>query len=1519
MPGIPKRESAVTAASNDYYSLNLIGMAYRRFLFLLILITLGSVFRLFAQDLKKFSDEPEAFIAELTTYMKPAGDRESKDALQQFVASWSTGTWSPALQKEMIGIFNRMLSQRMRPTPGFRDYLLALISFPDGTGESSVLAWHKGLEPFVDSKALRQLSGFLDNTVELNRRKVLFKSYANSWQFRNGSYRFAFDSVLSVVLEGVDLVCISGRDSIRIHETSGIHFPLADRFAGHGGKVYWEAFGFDPLKVYALISKYEINLKQTAWSADSVNFYHKDFFNFPLTGTFEDRVLIGVSSDRATFPRFVSYQTDIEIRQVFKDMNYRGGFTLEGPRIIGSGYGDKDAAIWINRKGSPFMKLTSRNFVIRPDRIASQRAAATIYHESDSIFHPGIQLRYIDENKEILLLRSDEGASASPFFNSYHRVDMYFEALYYPLGADSMNFEMLRGIKQTGDAVFESSNYYSEARYHRLQGIDELNPINVIYNYTDERKTRTFYLTELTEYMQKPVEQVKAMVINLSNAGYIIYNLDNERIEVSERLFDYLNARSKKTDYDVIQISSQVTRTSNAVLNLNTFDLRIKGVSQVSISDSQAVYIYPRDKEILLRKNRDFVFTGLVRAGYFDFYANKSSFEYDKFKLSMPQIDSISFKVDTLSKQTKRIDQVVVKNVLANLSGELLIDDPQNKSGIAKFPAYPVFISENDAFVYYDQYRVEKGVYKRDKFYYTVYPFTLDSLNSFTTEGLKFEGHLYSGGIFPDIREPLRVMSDFSLGFTRVLPDAGLPVYEGKANFFNNIRLSNKGLEGKGVLDFMTSTSASDRFMFYPDSLVADLKSFVIKEQSGPPAFPAVTAEKVHQYWLPYLDVMRLNTISDKDFFTMYNEKSLHSGILSLTSAGLLGKGQSRLDNADIGSGTFVFSNQSFTTDTTDFRLYYPERPSLSLMAKVYPGKVDFRAKSASFGTQGKSVRIALPLSKYICYMDKIQWRMDVEELYLTNSLASRSLLADTVNLKQLVDFDFSGSEFMSTDPARDSLQFFAMEATYRMKENIINAREVKMIRVADVAVFPGDGKVTILSDGDMKPLTGATIIANRKHKYHRIYDASVSLKSRRDYAASGFLDYTDDAGGVQPLYFKEIFVGDDGHSKGRSTVKADDGFTLSAFFDFIGQIDFKAQEEFLTFTGAYHLRNECLDDKGAWVSFSAPVDPAEVRLPVSPVMRDTIGDPVYAAIVYSDFFGSVYPAMFRKPKAWGDTLVASASGFVKYDRDMEAYLIGSVNRLDKKEKNGNLLSIDTRQCIVTAEGSIEPGAGLGQVVMKTFGKAVHYSIADSTRFALGIALDFFFSDPALDRLKDNLQKSELPALDVNSGIYQELLNGLLGSGQAAEVVNELNLSGQLRRPPAELVKTLLLADVNLVWDPRLKSYISEGPIGIAGIQRDMINRKVNGYLEIGKRRTGDILNLYIEISNTEWYFFTYGNGIMQAISSNNDFNNIIAGIKEDKRTLKGSQEEEGYQFIISTPDRRIAFLRKMQSREAGF
>ncbi|MDD2528008.1 MAG: hypothetical protein PHW35_04600 [Lentimicrobiaceae bacterium] len=1478
-----------------------------------LLFLLIYTFSLSAQNPNIFSDDPEVFIEDLASFMASSKDKVAREAIKTLKDRWVNGEVAPGAQKEIIRTSNLMLAQNMRPTPAFRDYLEAVNTFRLSGLPHSIIAWHKGLQPFIDTKLLRQLSIFFENTVNLNKKNTIFRSYGNSWQFRKGSYSYDYDTTLVVKLSKVDLVCITGRDSIRIHETSGTHYPLKDIFVGYGGKVYWEAVKLDPQKIYALIQSYSIDLKITAWSADTVNFYHKGFFNFPLTGSLEDRVLVGVPTDKATFPRFTSYQTDIEISPLYKDIYYRGGFTLEGARIIGSGYGNRDAVVWIKRQGSPFIKLASRSFVINPERMISQRASATIYYEADSIFHPGIQVRYMDKDRELMLIRSGEGATASPFFNSYHKVDMYFEALYYTIGSDNMSLEMLRGIRQQGDAFFESSSYYSLDRYRRMQGIDEINPLNVIYNFSNSTKRKVFYLSELIEFMQKPAEQVKAMVLNLSNGGYIIYNIDNERIEVVERLTDYLMARSKKKDYDVIQIQSQVTRTSNAELNLKTFDLKIKGVSQVSLSDSQAVYIYPRDHEILLRKNRDFVFTGLVRAGYFDFYANESSFEYDKFKLNMPQIDSITFKVDTVSKKDKKLSQVRVKNVLANLSGELMIDDPANKSGIQNLPVYPVFISKNDAYVYYDQPRVEKGVYNRDKFYYTVDPFVLDSLNSFTTEGLKFNGYLYSDGILPEIREPLKVMDDYSLGFNRQLGKEGIPVYDGRATFYSKLALSNRGLDGSGTLKYLTSTSESKRFMFYPDSLVAILDSFNIAQSTDFPAFPEVTGVGVNQRWLPKMDVMRLSTLPGKEF-AMFNGKSFHSGVLSLTTAGLLGKGKTRFDNADLTANTFVFSTHSFTSDTTAFRLYYPERPSLSFAADVYPGRVDFTRNFATFGTPGNSVRINLPLSRYICYMDKIEWRMKDDELYLTNSLASRAALSDTINLTDLVDFDFTGSAFISTDPARDSLQFFAMEATYRMKENVINAREVKMIRVADAAIFPGNGEVTILSDGNMQPLTNATIIADRKQKYHRIYNASAEVKTRHDYTASGYVDYADSRGTIQPVYFGNIRVDDAGQTIGRALIKPEDQFELNAHFRFTGMIDLLAAEQFMNFSGAYQINDPCNDGQSSWVTFSTFVNPQKIQLPVSPVMKDTLGDPVFVALVYSDFFSEIYPAFYQKPKAWGDTIVASANGWISYDAGKERFIITEAK--DVANNTSPAMELDTRQCILTATGKIETGAGLGQVNVRSFGKAIQFMPADSTRFELGMAINFFFADQAMNKLSDALRKSELTGTDVNGFSYQSLLNGILGQNTARDVTAELNLSGQLKRPPAELSQRLLLTGLNMVWDPNLKSMVSEGEFGLAGVNGNLVNRKVNGYVEIGKRRTGDIINIYLEISNDQWYFFSYGSNFMQAISSDNDFNAIIAELKEDKRIQKSGNGEAPYQYIIGTPERRIAFLRKMQSRQ---
>src|SRR5690606_39717610 len=63
---------------------------------------------------------------------------------------------------------------------------------------------------------------------------------------------------------------------------------------------------------------------------------------------------------------------------------------------------------------------------------------------------------------------------------------------------------------------------------------------------------------------------------------------------------------------------------------------------------------------------------------------------------------------------------------------------------------------------------------------------------------LALPGTFTSAGIFPDIREELNVMPDYSLGFSGETGKAGLPAYGGPAKFFNKLYLSNQGLRGKG-------------------------------------------------------------------------------------------------------------------------------------------------------------------------------------------------------------------------------------------------------------------------------------------------------------------------------------------------------------------------------------------------------------------------------------------------------------------------------------------------------------------------------------------------------------------------------------------------------------------------------------------------------------------------------------------------------------------------------------------------
>jgi len=392
----------------------------------------------------------------------------------------------------------------------------------------------------------------------------------------------------------MNLVCFANKDSTSIIDTKGVFYPLKSIWKGKNGRISWSRAGFEEDDVHAFLERYEIFLGFSKFSADSVRFFHKIYWNTPIMGSLEDKVLANVTPEKATYPRFQSYVMEIEINNLFDDIDFIGGIEMRGAKLIGLGNKENDAYLSFKRKNKEFVKILSKSFVIYPDRISSALASATIVCREDSIYHPGLQMNYVNESRELSLVRAGEGKIKSPYYDSFHNLDIYSEAIYWKMDLPNINFETIKGVSGLGRATFESSSYFSESRYMRLQGIDPMNPLLRIKKYADRYNVREVSVQGLSEEMLLPQEQVIAMLVNLSNKGFLIYDRDEKRARIKEKLFDYINAVNRKVDYDVIQFNSETYRYQNASLELDSFGLKLYGVPIVYLSDSQNVFVYPK-------------------------------------------------------------------------------------------------------------------------------------------------------------------------------------------------------------------------------------------------------------------------------------------------------------------------------------------------------------------------------------------------------------------------------------------------------------------------------------------------------------------------------------------------------------------------------------------------------------------------------------------------------------------------------------------------------------------------------------------------------------------------------------------------------------------------------------------------------------------------------------------------------------------------------------------------------------
>lgn len=1456
-----------------------------------------------AQALKSFSNEPEAYFKEMKTLMESADKKGGKELAEQFEEIWLTSFSSPR-RARVVALSNAMLKKRMNAIPNFRDYYLILIAFQSSNkSEQQFNDMHDMLEKAVLSLTSGKYVQLLQVCQSLVSENALYSSQALTWKSNTPDFTFGYEDQAVITFPNCVLKGITRSDSSIISGTSGKYYPQDYLFKGNKGKVLWERAGFTEAQAHANLNRFEIVVKSNKFEADSAVFYFPQYFKTELLGKVSEKLTDNPASRDATYPKFSSYNNEFVIPEIFKDVDYLGGLTVQGSQLLGSGSLENPATFTFKRNNEPFVRASSRNFLIEDNSLQSSSAAIHIKILEDSIVHPGLVFRYLNEKREMMLLRNNEGSAKTPFFDSYHQVDVDVEVLQWNLNDSTMYFKAIPGAVESR-ASFESSDYFREERYIEIKGMDDESPLTVLRKLSDANGGRElFSASEVASFYRIEITNVRHILRRLSNMGFVLYDEESEMVTLKPRLRKYLQALNGKADYDVIQFFSNVGGSSNnGEMSLLNYDIRLFGVERIFLSDSQNVVIYPRNQEVVVHKNRDFDFAGVIRAGRFEFFGKKFDFQYDRFRVNLTNVDSLRLYVEAGEKDEFGKNPLKkVKTVIENVIGDLLIDHPNNKSGVRPLAQYPIFNCVQNSYAYYQKGSILGGVYPRNTFYFQLDPYQVDSLDNFSNEGLIFDGTFVSAEIFPDLREQLKLQEDYSLGFKRNTGEEGLNIYRGKGKFTNDIQMSHRGLRGKGQIDYLTTTAKSDDFVFFPDSVNALCRSLNVRASSeNNVEFPDVEAADVKLHWEPYLPNKFEVAQTDKAL-VMYAGESKLKGKIAIGENGMTGSGAMEFAAAEVASKEFRFRRDDFKSDTASFAFTARDAVNadgtkeVAIKTDNVKADVSFKGRMGQFKSNSAESFIEFPVNKYIAYMDELRWYMDKDEVDMNSSMN---------------EIDLIGSRFVSVRPDQDSITFVAPKAKYALADRTIRTEGVKLIRVADATIYPADEKINVERNAVITTLQNSRISANNDTKYHDIYEASIDILAKRKYTASGNYDFEDATGDIQKIRFNNITQDSLGNTIASGEIEEKQSFSFSPNFAFKGKAYLFAPNKGLTFEGGVKIGHDCESLRKSWLKFKTQIDPKNIMIPIDSFPRSTDNEKLVAGLMLIKDSTHVEPVFLAPKSKTGDQEIITSRGFLRFDDAKQEYQITTKEKFENSELPDDYIAMKKEGCNMSGEGLTSYGVDLGQVKINSFGDVIYTSSGGVTSVKAMLVIDFFLQPELWKFMEDAFASTTgMQAADVSSSFYKKGLNALIGKEPADKVIKDLGATGSIKKFPDELNKALVFSNVDFKWNNESSSFISEGWISLSNFGKTQVNKVVKGKIELVKKRGGDILNIYIEIDSNKWYFFNYTRNIMYVIAAEEAFNVAVREMDAKKRSVEGEDGKAPYQFMIGVEKRKRDFI----------
>ncbi|MEM7573520.1 MAG: hypothetical protein AAF433_11490 [Bacteroidota bacterium] len=1542
-------------------------------LFLLFLaIWLLGFSSLSAQRITSFpvDEGTDIYLDALEDYLLASRNNRIEEAFELFNGLFLSGAFVEEQQLRIMKLTNMMLERRIPKSSGYVDYLGSLEQLKNlGDNPDELFdQYHGMLEQLLASSSFR--SSQYDRVVSFARsfndqRQLSADTRGTYWKVLGGRVSWGFDNSPWLKVDDLDrLVAISNADSMTIIETS-IQVDILEReVSGRGGLANWLHMDL-PEEVYAELNEYNFQTNRGIYTASSATMHYPEYFGEqPLHGTFSDKIQIGGVRASAEYPQFTSSDGYLEIRNVGEGINLRGNFEIRGSTVYAIGDEGRTAEVRLsieNEAGTEVLRGSAERFSIKQqERVVGNGVETTIYFGEDSLYHPSVTMKVDVEERLVQLVRTNSGADRNPFYHSLNRINIHADYLDIYLDQDSIVVgRPTVSFAEKGDVTFESEDFFSAGDYYRLQNIAEVNPLVLLLALRQQETGNDFISTERVAQRINPrftTSNIQSLLFELAAGGFITYDVDNQRVRLKPKVEHYVRADRGDGDYDRVTFRS-VTDSINASMNLRTGEITVGGVRPVEFNREKRLAILPLGDQITIFGDRDADFDGKIFAGMTVLEGKDLHFKYRPYQIVM---DSIRYMDLFLPEQGSNPDDPNMLSIgsrIEHVTGILLLDAPNNKSGREDIDIFPSIQTDGSSFIYYDA-ADSTAAYNRDSFFFEMEPFTFQSLHDLREADLEFEGKLVSGGIFPDLEEKVTLQEDGSLGFLTSTEATGTEAYGGRGNYEGQIELNNNGLGGQGTLSYIGAEVESEDLRFELERTTASARQFNLEEETGERDLPQVRGQEVNIDWRPYVDSMLIRSVEETPFSLYQSGVHTFDGLLVLTPEGLKGTGILDWPAASLSSQAIDFAHYSAHADTANVRIQSLDADErLALKTSNVEATVDFENQRASFENNGDELVTILPYNQFQTSIKRFDWDMAGNriEFESENGLEGR---------------------FTSIHPDQDSLTFLADEAIYDLNTSLLELSGVDSVRAADATIYLSDGELQVEPGGKVTELTDCQIIADTINRHHVINRATVNILGRRVYRASGFYEYNVGPH-VQELELQEIVgqpIGRGAYSEKATSTRAEgevgaaDEFYIDNQTRFQGTINLDATNSNLFFDGIARIEADNLH-RPQWFKVGCEGDKDDLTLEVDEP-QGTDGYPLHTGFYLSKDRQLVYPSMIQTLDFRKDHPILPIGGVVRYDEDRDRFLFGDSSRVINNEPLGNIMIFDDQNATVSGEGSLGLGGRLTYVQATSFGR-INMDVPppplsveeeeepgdlmeaeeeenndimilpdeeeeESEDLSLTIeeplapvyptvsveamtGVNMMLPPKLFDIMTTDIKSASFatPALNLVSDpeFYRNaVLNMFPESREREEAMNGMAL-GVLDIPKKINAYSFLFSRLNFEWVEDYQSFVStEDKTGLVSINGESINKMLEIHVEFKMPSAGDDrLYIYIKSPSDLWYYFGFRDGILNLASNNTAFMDELNEMKPRDMVIK--MDDGGtFELLPVELSTASAFLRRMDS-----